>query len=150
MLNRTSDAQSHQPQRDGRSSIEEARRFRSRATRSGRWFAGYLVALGLLSAVWITLIETTFSDPLPRLGISAVWAVAWIGAAWWAERRSVYPVGASRSLWVSFATWFGLYLFVIGPIVRGAHGDAIVPWAIGSAVMAMPFLIAAVLVLRRR
>lgn len=133
-----------------RTAAQLADRARRRAVDSGRWFSGYLVLLGLVSAVWITLLEAVFSDGLQRLFIGAVWAIIWLGASWWAERHTVFPAGANRVLWLAFGTWFGLYLVVIGPIVRGQYGDALVPWAIGSLLMSAPFLVAALWLQARR
>jgi len=121
----------------------DAERVRARAIDAGRWFSGYLVAIGVISAVEITLIETFFPDGFARAIVSAAWVVCMLLLSWRAAQRSVWPAGATRRMWIAAGTWFGLYLFAIGPIVRWQFEHAVLPWALASVVMSLPFFIAA-------
>lgn len=128
----------------------EAKRLRARATRASRWFAGYLALVGAASAACLVLIETVFADGFARAVATAAWAVAITLAGWWAEGHDVHPRGATRYQVGAFATWFGMYLLLIGPFVRGTYGQELLPWINASAVMSLPFFVAAGLVLVRR
>lgn len=130
--------------------VADAERARVRAIEAGRWFGWYLAVIGLVSAGWLVLIETAFAEGIARLLAAATWAALVVLASMWAERHAVYPKGATKYLWLAFATWFALYLLLIGPLVRWQFGDALLPWMVASALMSLPFLIAAALVLRRR
>jgi hypothetical protein len=123
--------------------VTDAERARARAIDAGRWFSGYLVVIGVLCAAQITLMETFFPDGFARAIVSAVWAACMFLIAWRAERRSVWPAGATRRMWIAAGTWYGLYLFVIGPIVRWQFEQALLPWILASMVMSLPFFIAA-------
>lgn len=123
--------------------VADAERMRARAVHAGRWFSGYLVAIGVVSAVEITLMETVFPDGLARATVTAVWAIFVMVTSSLAERQAVWPAAATRRIWIAGGTWFGLYLFVIGPIVRWQFEHAVLPWALASVVMSLPFFIAA-------
>lgn len=138
-----SNVQTEDPGRD----VEQ---LRSRTVRAGRWFSGYLVVIGLVSAASIVVIETVFPDGFARSLTVAAWAVFIVLAGWWAEQRSAYPAGASRYLVTATVIWFGAYLLVIGPLVRWQFGEAMLPWIIAALAMSIPFFAAAAILLRRR
>jgi len=154
MLNNISSANETGTQNDGDDrdvpSVQDAERMRTLAADAGRWFSGYLAVVGVVSAGWIVLLESVVDDGLPRIATAAGWAVFIVLASWWAERHVVYPAGATRLMTLAIGVWFAAYLFAVGPIVRGQFGDALVPWIVASAVMALPFFVVAALILRRR
>lgn len=128
----------------------QVKQIEDRAAKAGRWFSGYLVMVGVVSAAWLVLMEVAFSEGLARVGVSVGWAAAMLLANWWAERHAAFPIGASRHTTVAFVVWFALYLLLIGPWVRGRFGDEVLPWAVASVLMSTPFFIAAGLMGRRR
>jgi hypothetical protein len=128
----------------------DAEHSRERAVAAGRWFARYLVFVGLASAALIVLLEVYFPDGLARVLAGLPWLVVMIGLSWWAEQQSVYPAGATRYMWASIAGWLALYLVAVGPLVRWQFGEDLVAWLVAAVVMSIPFLAAAGLVLRRR
>lgn len=130
--------------------VANAERMRTRAVNAGRWFGGYLAVVGVVSAAWIVLVETVFDDGLARVAVSVGWAALIILASRWAERHVVYPAGATRHMYVAFAVWFVLYLLIIGPLVRWQFGNSVPAWTLASALMSLPFVVAAAQILRRR
>lgn len=128
----------------------DADRMRDRALRAGRWFGWYMVLIGVVSAVYLTVIETVFVDGFERALAGSVWALIVILASAWAQRQAVQPRGGLRLLVIAAAIWLGAYLFLIGPFVRGVYGEALVPWIIGSAVLSLPFFVGAAMILLRR
>ena len=134
---------------EARTALAEAERVRGEALRSGRWFSGYLAVLGAVAIVWITLLEAVWPDGAARNYTAAAGALLFGLAAWWAERRGVFPAKASRRLVVSAAVWFALYLVVIGPMVRWKMETSLPAWLAASAVMALPFFAAAAWTARR-
>lgn len=151
MLNRmtsSNERRTHGGRADGQHSAPD--RLREHARRAGRWFAGYLVFLGIISAALIFLMEAFFPEGLPRIAIGVVWAIAWLAGSWWAERHSVYPASASRVLWIAMAIWLGLYLLIIGPPVRWQFDQALVPWAIAALANSLPFFVGAAWMAWRR
>lgn len=62
----------------------------------------------------------------------------------------VYPAGATRHMYAAFAVWFALYLLIVGPLVRWQFGDSVPAWTLASALMSLPFFVAAGQILRRR
>lgn len=143
MLKPISNVQGEEPGRD-------ADALRRRTIRAGRWFSGYLVVIGLVSAASIVVLEAVFQNGFARSLTVAAWALFIVLAGWWAEPRSAYPAGASRYLVIATVIWFGAYLLIIGPLVRWQFGEAVVPWIIAALAMSIPFFAAATLLLRRR
>lgn len=127
-----------------------ASRSRSHAVAAGRWFSRYLVVVGLASAALIAVQETFFPDGWARLVPGLVWLVVMIALASRAERQSVYPVGATRSMAAAMAGWLALYLVVIGPFVRWQFGQHPLAWSVAAVVVSAPFFAAAAWVRRRR
>jgi hypothetical protein len=127
-----------------------ADRSRQRAVAAGRWFARYLVLLGLASAVVVVVMEAFFPDGLARALVGLSWLVVMLGLSWWAERQLVYPRGATRAMWASLGSWLVLYLLVVGPLVRWRFDQELLPWVLAAVAMSTPFLVAAGWVLRRR
>lgn len=126
-----------------RATLAEAERIREQALRSGRWFSGFLAVLGVLAIVWITMMEAVWPDGGARNYASAGGALLFLLANLWAERRQVFPAGASRRVTVAAAVWFTLYLLVIGPPVRWKLEDSLPGWLAAATVMALPFFVAA-------
>ncbi|WP_106397986.1 hypothetical protein [Actinocorallia populi] len=135
--------------RAARTALAEAERVRGRAVRSGRWFSGYLAALGVGAIAWITLLEAVWPDGAARTYTAAGGALAFLLASLWAERRRVFPAGASRRFMISAIVWFTLYLLVIGPMVRWKMETSLPGWIAAATVMALPFFAAAARTARR-
>lgn len=133
-----------------RSAREGADRLARRARRATRWFAGYLALIGVASAVYVTVIETTFTEGFARALAGVPWVIVVMLAGWWAERQAVYPRGGTRIQATAATIALVAYLFVVGPFVRGVYGEAFGPWAIASVAIALPFFVAAAFVLLRR
>jgi len=129
--------------RAARTALAEAERIREQAVRSGRWFSGFLAALGVASIAWITLLEAVWPDGGARNYTAAGGAALFLLASWRAEQRRVFPQGASRRLMVSAIVWFTLYLLVIGPLARWKLETSPPGWIAAATVMALPFFVAA-------
>jgi hypothetical protein len=127
-----------------------AEQSRDRAVAAGRWFARYLVLVGLASAGLIVVQEVYFSDGLARVLAGLPWLVVMIGLSWWAEHQSVYPKGATRYMGASIGIWLALYLVAVGPFVRLQFGDDLGAWLVAAVLLSVPFFASAGLVLRRR
>jgi hypothetical protein len=127
-----------------------ADRSRERAVVAGRWFARYLVFVGVASAALVVVQEVFFSDGLARVLAGLPWLLVMVGLSWWAEQQSVYPAGATRYMWASIGGWLALYLVALGPFVRWQRGDDLFPWIAAAVACSVPFFLAAGLVLRRR
>ncbi|MCI2423229.1 hypothetical protein MOQ72_38000 [Saccharopolyspora sp. K220] len=129
--------------------LAKAESLRARAAAAGVWFRWYLVALGIVSAVEIALLETVFSQGFASGLVIGGWAAIVVLAGWWAERHAVFPVRANWYSVGAIAVWFGLYSVLVGPLVRWQFGTALLPWALASFGLSLPFFIAAVLVKKR-
>jgi hypothetical protein len=128
---------------DARAALDDAARAERRTRAAGRWFPGYLLALGVSAFVLIVAIEAVFPDGFARALASGVWTAGVVLLAWWADRHDVHPPRAGRRVLVAAAIWFGSYLLVIGPLVRWRAGDSLGWWTLAAAAMASPFLAAA-------
>ncbi|HET6381293.1 MAG TPA: hypothetical protein VFH63_09750 [candidate division Zixibacteria bacterium] len=154
MLNQFSSTDRHrnpQPVRSERPlTPDDVERLERGVTRAGRWFAGYLALIGLVSAAWLTVIETTFAEGIARWLAVSAWPIFVVVVSHVAERQAVHPRGATRALAVATAIWFAAYLFAVGPFLRGTYGQQVLPWVIGSLLMSLPFFVAAARYLWRR
>jgi hypothetical protein len=130
--------------------IADAERVRAQAVAAGRWFSSYLIAFGVASTIWIVLLESVFPDGFSRGLIAGAWAIFVVLANVWAERHAVYPVGATRLLYLATAAWFLLYLLLVGPIVRWQFDTALLPWTIAALLLSAPFFGAAAWLRARR
>jgi len=129
----------------------DAERVRTHAVAAGRWFSGYLAALGVASAILIVLSNSVFPEGFPRSLTTGAWAVFVVAlASWWAKRHAVYPAGATRSLYLATAVWFLLYLLLVGPLVRWQFDTALLPWTLAALLLSAPFFIAAAWIRARR
>lgn len=128
----------------------EVERVRARALAAGRWFSGYLAAIGVASAVWIVLLEAVFNEGFSRSITAGAWAVFMALAGWWAERHAVYPAGATRALLLAIGVWFLAYLVLVGPLVRWQFDTALLPWAVAAVLLSVPFFVAAAWMRTRR
>lgn len=126
-----------------RTALDEAARARGRTTAAGRWWSGYMVLMGLLAFGLIVAVEAFLPSFAARVAATVAWAVAigLLGA--WARAHDVQPRGGCRRLLIAMAAWFGVYLVVIGPLVRWQAGTSPGWWSAAGAVMALPFLVAA-------
>ncbi|MGP4015801.1 hypothetical protein [Saccharopolyspora sp. 5N708] len=130
--------------------LARAASLRARAAAAGGWFRWYLVALGIVSAVQIALVETVFSEGFARYVVIAGWAIVWTLAGLWAERRAVFPAKAKWYVMGAMAVWFGCYAVLVGPLIRWQFGTSLLPWVLAALGLSLPFFIAAVLVKTRR
>jgi hypothetical protein len=74
-------------------------------------------------------VEALFPSGIGRVAAAAAaWALVVILLSRWAEAHDV-PQGAGRRLLTATAVWFGVYLVVIGPLVRCRPASR---WAGGS------------------
>jgi hypothetical protein len=128
---------------DAGAALRDAERAQSRTRAASRWFAGYALLLGLAAFALIVAVEVFFHAGATRLVAATAWAVAVGLLGWWAESHGAYPPRAGRRLLVANAVWFGLYLLVVGPLVRWQAGPSLGWWAVASAVLASPFLLVA-------
>ncbi|SDS20607.1 hypothetical protein [Actinopolymorpha singaporensis] len=133
---------SHDPEpssSDARAALTDASRAGSRTRAAGRWWARYLLLVGVLAFALVVAIEVLFPDGFARYVASGAWTIAMGLLAWWADSHEVQPRGAGRRLLVATAIWFGAYLLLIGPIVRWRADDSLGWWTLAALVLAMPF-----------
>lgn len=123
-----------------RTALAEAARAGDRTRAAGRWFSGYLLVMGLLAFGLIVTVEGFFPSFGARVGATVGWALALVLMGAWAQSRQVQPRGAWQTLLIATGVWLGLYLFVVGPVVRWQAGTSLGWWAAAGAVMALPFL----------
>jgi hypothetical protein len=128
---------------DAGATLRDAERAQSRTRAATRWFAGYALLLGLAAFALVVAVEVFFHAGAARLVAATAWAVTVGLLGWWAESHGAYPPRAGRRLLVANAVWFGLYLLVVGPLVRWQAGTSLGWWAAASAVLASPFLVVA-------
>ncbi|MDA3648398.1 hypothetical protein LZ318_04945 [Saccharopolyspora indica] len=127
-------------------SLAKAEELRARTAGAGWWFSWYLVALGVVSAAELTLIETVFAEGFARSLVIGAWSVCLMLGSWWAAQRTVVPIKATACTMVAFVAWFGAYLVMVGPLVRWQFGTEVLPWAIAALGLSIPFFVAAVVV----
>ncbi|TDQ53097.1 hypothetical protein [Actinorugispora endophytica] len=126
-----------------REDIDRAERLRVRTAAAGRWYSGYLVVVGLLSAALVVAVEAFFPDGPARLTACGVWFLVALAAGWWAETRQVRPRGATRFFTAAGVVWLVGYLLLVGPLVRWRFDDSLVAWSLASAALSLPFAAAA-------
>lgn len=118
----------------------------SRTVRAaGRWFAGYLLLLGVLAAGSIFTKEAVFHTGAARFYADLPWGLAFIALVWWAESHDVHPRGKRRWLLVAVGLYFASYIVLLGPLVRWQAGNSPGWWALASVLFASPFFVAALL-----
>ncbi|MDY7102006.1 MAG: hypothetical protein S0880_12525 [Actinomycetota bacterium] len=132
-----------------RAALEAADRAGRRTREATSWYATYLLATGLLGFTWILVLNTVAESMAGHLVVGAAVVAAGIVLERWARAHAAHPRGATRRRLTAMVVWFGSYLFVVGPLVRWQAGNAVAPWAAASALMASPFLVAALLERRR-
>lgn len=125
---------------DAGAALSEASRAERRIRAASRWFASYLLLMGVLAVALVVAVEVFFPSGGARFAAAAVWALAVVLLSWWAESHDVYPKHAARRLSLATAVWFGAYLVAIGPFVRWQAGTSPVWWSVAAAVLALPFL----------
>ncbi|MFI5487936.1 hypothetical protein [Micromonospora echinaurantiaca] len=133
-----------------RTVLAEAARVGDRTRAAGRWWSGYLALMGLSAFAVIVAVEVFFPSFGARLAATVGWAVATGLLGAWAQSRQVQPRGGWVGLLIATAAWFGMYLVLIGPVVRWQAGTSLGWWSAAAAVMALPFLVAAGYERRRR
>lgn len=116
---------------------------------AGRWFAGYLILLGVLTAGVIFTQEAIFHTGAARVYANLSWGLALIGLVLWAESHDVHLRGERRWLLVAEGLFLAIYLVLLGPLVRWQAGTSPGWWALASVLFASPFFVAASLCRRR-
>lgn len=116
---------------------------------AGRWFAGYLMLLGVFATGFVFTKETVFHTGSARFYAILPWGLALFGLIWWAESHDVHPRGGSRWLLVAAGLNFAIYVLLVGPLVRWQAGTSPGWWALASVLFASPFFVAAFLYRRR-
>jgi len=128
---------------DVRATLDDAARAQRQARVASRWFPWYLLLLGASAFALIVAIEALFPSGTGRVAAAAAWALVVVLLSRWAESHDVVPRGAGRRLLIATAVWFGVYLVVIGPLVRWQAGESLGWWSLAAAVLTSPFLVGA-------
>jgi hypothetical protein len=128
---------------EARATLDDVARVDRETRAASRWWPRYIICMGVLAFALIVAVEVYFPRGAARFVAAGVWALAVVLLGWWAESHVVQPARGGRRLILAMAAWFGIYLVVIGPLVRWQAGQSLTWWSLAAAVMAVPFLVVA-------
>ena len=137
------------PHMNARPLVRRADEASRKVRAAGRWFAGYLMLLGVLVVGSILTQEAVFHTRPARGYASLPWGLAFMGLVWWAESHDVHPRGKRRWLLVAAGLYFASYAVLLGPLVRWQAGTSPGWWPLASGLFASPFFVAGLLYRRR-
>lgn len=132
---------------DAAQSLGRADALTSRANRSTRWYAFYLVVFGVMSFV-IAVAFSYVHSAAGALTLSGLWVAFVLVLTWWQTRQQTVMLGTNRlHLWV-MGLWACAWLLTLfGGLY--AFPDHRAWWVGGGVLMALPPLVGAYLAIRR-